>query len=138
MVADVADRLANHGGDFLECVAVEEMEAHHKALGLGERFVDPPQGVATESGFDRIFVGVGESGGLFRPEDRFLQFEVRIESAGDKIAPAIKGPVVGDLDEPGAGGAALRIEETRFPEDKEKDLLDKIFGFRGITNNPFR
>ena len=119
-------------------MTIEEIEADHKALGLGERFVDPPQGVATESGFDRVLIEPGQGCRLFLSKNGLLQFEVRIEPAGGQIAAVVEGPVVGDLDEPGAGRAALRIEETRFAEDEEKDLLDKIFGFRGIADNPFR
>ena len=68
MIADIADRLANHGGDFLKRVAVEEMEADHKALDLGKRFVDPPQGVATESRFDRILIEASQALPALPPE----------------------------------------------------------------------
>jgi hypothetical protein len=46
--------------------------------------------------------------------------------------------VVGDLDEPGAGGAPLRIEESSLAKNEEEYFLDQILGFGSIVEDSFR
>lgn len=52
-----------------------------------------------------------------------------------EVAAAVKGAMVGDLDDPGARGAVRWLEEGCLAEDEDEDILYEILGFGFIAQD---
>jgi hypothetical protein len=136
MMVRVTDCLTQPGGDFFKAIALEKEQLQRLALGFREFLKASLDHLFPfQTLVDRVFSLPRFPASRYRCFGCLVQFLMIVEVAGGQVSPAGDGPAIGHLQEPEAGMAFGRIKGFGQPMDEEKDLLQKIVGFGGITKN---
>jgi hypothetical protein len=126
MMSYVPERLAGLFCNLAEAVTFEEVKFESLSLVWRKLFSNP---VKQRSGDNLI-----DEQRLALSLDLFLVNLLSVVVLPKcEVLPAIDGPMVGDLDNPGRRRPFARVEKFRFLKQQKEDLLAEVFGLGCVS-----